>query len=542
PNLDRGIGSKVQLQVGAPDEPIEDDDAVPDPELGENDLFDLVSFSMLMAAPRPDEPSDESEHGRALFEEANCSGCHIPALRAPRGMIPAYTDLLVHDMGPELDDGIRMGVATGSEFRTAPLWGVAATGPWLHDGRADTLDEAIRLHGGEAEDSRDFYQALDSDEQSAVLAFLASLGGSSQLTGGRLAPDAPVPEVGDYGGPVAALTDEEANRFIRGRVLFDRDTPISGGLGPRFNGDSCRACHFAPVIGGAGPADVDVTRHARVENGGAVYVEPAQGTMAHRFETAFNVRPPFDPDANFIERRQTPSLLGLGLIERIPRASIEALADPTDENDDDVRGRVHILPGDRLGRFGWKADVPSLEEFIRDAMGAELGVTVPVAEGLTFGMVSDDDGVADPEIDFDDLADILFYMRSLAPPPRTSTRPEAEARGETLFGQVGCAACHVPELRTDDDRPVRLYSDLLLHDVASDGALGLRSGDADLREFRTAPLWGLAHSGPYMHDGRAETVEAAILAHDGEAARIRDAYLDLDSAKKDDLLAFLRSL
>lgn len=537
-----GIGALVQFQVGAPDEPNSDLDGVADPELSENDLFDLVSYSMLLAAPRPDEPTEESERGRKLFAEANCSGCHVPVLRSPRGGIPAFTDLLIHDMGPELADGIPMGVATGSEFRTAPLWGVAATGPWLHDGRADTLDHAIRLHGGEAEAARSAYEDMSDDERGAVLAFLRSLGGASQESPGLLPAGEPVPAPGEYGGPGPMLASADLDRFIRGRALFDANIPLGSGLGPFFNGDSCRACHFEPVIGGAGPAGVDVTRQGIIDFEGPTFTAPMMGTMAHHQAAAFDARAPIDPASNFFERRQTPPIFGLGLIEAIPRATIEALADPDDLDTDGISGRAHILPGDRLGRLGWKADVPSLAEFARDAMSAELGVTVPPQPGLMLGRATDDDDIADPEISAEVLDDIVFFMRTLAPPPRVRSRPGMEDRGELLFTSIGCADCHVPELRTADDRPVPLYSDLLLHDVAADNAVGIESLDAGMREFRTAPLWGLTATGPYMHDGRAPTIEDAILAHDTEAAKSRDAFLDLAGDAREALLAFLHSL
>ena len=164
-------------------------------------------------------------------------------------------------MGPELADGVSVGQASGSDFRTQPLWGLAASGPYLHDGRADTVDEAIRRHGGEAERARRAYDALPEAERARLLAFLRSLGGADRLSDGLLTVDAPVPAPGALGGPAASLPEAEAARFARGRALFDRDFRKADGLGPRFNGDACRSCRFDPVLGGAGPADVDVVRH-----------------------------------------------------------------------------------------------------------------------------------------------------------------------------------------------------------------------------------------------------------------------------------------
>ena len=117
-----------------------------------------------------------------------------------------------------------------------------------------------------------------------------------------------------------------------------------------------------------------------------------------------------------------------------------------------------------------------------------------------------------------------------------------EDEGRALFSIAGCDRCHVPELETDSGEPVPLYSDLLLHDVSEPNAVGIEEGDAGMRDFRTPPLWGLAASAPYMHDGRASTVEAAIASHDGEAAASRDSVSQLDPEARVALIAFLESL
>ncbi|HJL02750.1 MAG TPA: di-heme oxidoredictase family protein [Polyangiaceae bacterium LLY-WYZ-15_(1-7)] len=549
------VGGLEQAQAAAPDEPTVDADDVCDPELPEQDLFDLVSWAMLLAPPRPDAPTEESERGRALFEDANCTGCHIPQLESPRGGIPAFSDLLLHDMGPELADGVVMGRAgrtvvedpngcpessgRGCEFRTAPLWGVAATAPFLHDGRADTLDEAIRMHGGEATGARDAYVAMSDEERALVITFLESLGGREQITAGLLPPGSEMPAPGELGGPLRPLDETERALFEAGRLLFDRDTPKGDGLGPGFNGDACRSCHFEPTIGGAGPIDVDVSRQGRIEDG--VFTAPEGGTMAHRFLRSGHGRPPFDPTSNVVEARQTPPLFGMGLMEAIPVETIMALADPEDADADGISGRAHVLPDGRLGRFGWKADIPSSAEFTRDAMSMELGLTLPPQEGLTFGLATDDDEVPDPEATVEELEALTFFMAMLAPPARQRRDMAAEDAGEVLFGEVGCASCHAT-LEAADGTTVPLYSDILLHDVQEEGYEGIVSGDASTREFRTTPLWGLRDTGPYWHDGRAGTIEEAIAAHAGEATAVRMAYEALDGEARAQLLAFLRSL
>jgi len=537
---DADLGRRTESQAAAPAEPIVDDDGIPDPELPPQDLFDIVAWSMLLAPPPPDPPTPETEAGRTLFEQAGCDGCHVPALEGPRGLVPLYSDLLLHDMGEDLADGIFMGNATGSEFRTQPLWGIVAVGPYLHDGRADTLDEAIRFHGGEAEGARDAYAAMSTDDQRLLVGFLESLGGRDQFTEGLVPPNDPVPGPGEYGAPLPELAGADLARFEAGRRLYDRDHFVTEGLGnPTFNGDACRACHFDPVIGGAGPADLDVTREGNLA--GDVFTAPERGTLLHR-HALIGQRPEADPNTNVIELRQTPHTFGLGLLERVPEEDIVARADPDDADEDGVRGRVHRLPDGRLGRFGWKGAVPSVREFVRDALWNELGLTLPEEEGLTFGEAEDDDAIADPEAPMADIDSLTFFIESLAGPPRISTDPEAEAAGEALFAEVGCGTCHVPSLQTADGTPVPAYTDLLLHDVQEPGYRGVEEGDAGIREFRTAPLWGIATSAPYWHDGRAFTIEEAIARHEVEGTTARQAYEALDAEERAALLAFLRSL
>ncbi|EDM74282.1 hypothetical protein PPSIR1_02061 [Plesiocystis pacifica SIR-1] len=528
-------------QAAAPDEPLVDEDGIPDPELSEEDLFDLVSFAMLLAAPEA-EPLEGNElglEGQGLFAQIGCDDCHTPTLEGPRGLIPVYSDLLLHDMGEELADGIQVGVATASEFRTQPLWGIVAASPYLHDGRADTLDEAIRLHGGEGSKSRDAYEALEDGEREAVLEFLATLGGREQVSEGLLPPDAPVPDAGVPGSPLPeiAADSQQLADWVAGRAFFDRNIQVGEGLGPMFNGDGCRACHFDGGVGGAGPLGVNVMRHGIIDAMDE-FTAPDYGTIIHKLTAPGIMRPEPDPVYNFFESRQTPPIFGLGLIEGIAEDDILSLADPEDLDGDGIRGVAHVLPDGRLGRFGWKAQVPSLREFSRDALGAEVGLTVPVEEGFTFGATEDSDAVADPEVDSETIDLLTGFMAGLDAPAPAAELPEG---GLTVFEDVGCDGCHVVEL-PGANGPVRAYSDFLLHVVAPDGTLGIVDGAAEQLMFRTAPLWGLRWSAPYMHDGAALTVEAAILAHFGEADAVRTAYEGLSDGDKALLLDFLAAL
>ncbi|HHH30526.1 MAG TPA: hypothetical protein ENK57_19595 [Polyangiaceae bacterium] len=530
-------------QAAAPDGPLTDDDAAPDPELSTDDLFDLVSFAMLLAAPRVDTELDESaERGRDHFDELGCGGCHAPRLEGPRGPLPVYSDLLLHDMGPELADGLVQGDATGSEFRTQPLWGLTAVGPYLHDGRATTIETAIALHGGEAERSRDAFLALDTAGRADLLAFLATLGGREELSPGLLPADAPVPSVGELGGPYRALDDGERDAFERGRALFDREFGLEEGVGaPRFNGDSCRACHFEPVIGGAGPRGVNVIRHG-IRTADGDFAVPGVGTILHRVTALQKVPVKPQSQANVFELRQTPPLFGLGLVEGIDESAILANADPDDADGDGISGRPSYTDGGRLARFGWKAQVPSLEEFVRDAITAELGMTMPYQDGLTFGALHDTDDVADPEVGIDVVSVMTTYLELLGPAPEASGLDAATvALGEAQFAAVGCDKCHLPSL-PGKDGPVPLYSDLLLHETLPEGVPGIEDASANQREFRTAPLWGIRLSAPYMHDGAADTLDDAIRQHAGEAAASRDLYEALSQSERDALVVFLESL
>ena len=492
------------------DLPTVDADGVADPELSPGDLGDLLAFVGLLAPPAPDALTPTTRAGERLFEACGCATCHVPSLNGPRGPVAAYTDLLLHDMGVELADGVSVGEAGESEFRTQPLWGLAAAGPLMHDGRADTVDEAIRAHGGEASRARLRYEALTPADGRTLLAFLESLGGRDVRADGLLPRDAPLVEPGHLGGPVEPLSAADATRFARGRDLFDHDFSRSEGLGPRFNGDACRSCHFLPVLGGAGPSDVDVIRHGTVRDDGTFIASKAGDTMAHRFDVT-GARPPLDPDANLFERRQTPALFGLGLVDAIADDALRP--DPEDRDRDGVRGVRSVLADGRTGRFGWKAQFATLADFVADAFTNELGVIPPAID------------------------DVVFFVARLAPPRRHPGATGEDARGSALFSRWGCGACHTPALPTRDGRLAPLFSDLLLHDVAPKDQRFVGS-----RGFRTPPLWGVDATAPYFHDGQAETLDAAVRHHDGEAVRSRQRYVDGSDGDRVALIAFLRSL
>lgn len=363
------------------------------------------------------------------------------------------------------------------------------------------------------------------------------------------APERPVkrhPGLGEPGGPMRVLSPDEQALFERGRDLFERDFRPSSGLGsPDMNADSCRACHQDPVLGGAGALELNVSRFARDHDGAGPFenLPGGQGLSKLRPPLALGREDYVYGEADLFEQRQTPSILGDGLIDGIDEAAILANEDPLDLDGDGIRGvaRKLVIGGvTELGRFGWKAQVPSLADFARDALGGELGLTTG-DDGRGFALASDADAIADPELVDEDVAALAFFLGQLAAPARVGSLAPEVLGGELLFERIGCARCHVPEL-PGADGPVPLYSDLLLHDVHAPTFRGMAEPDAGPGQYRTPPLWGIRTTAPYLHDGRASTLRKAILLHDGEARLVREAFEALPGHDQAALIAFLNDL
>jgi hypothetical protein len=388
--------------------------------------------------------------------------------------------------------------------------------------------------------------------------FAAVLAGALLLGLPALSQNDDVPGVGEPGGPGRVLNPAEMEQWLRGRTLFDRPMHRSRGLGfSEMNADSCRACHQDPAVGGAGGLELNVSRFGfdgwdgTMTNG--PFIDPFGGqglsklyppwvldpmtNEAGREEYVWNIGIAF-------EQRQTPSILGDGLIDGISDQEILDHQDPGDMNMDGIFGVARMVSvgggNEEVGRFGWKAQVPHLEDFTRDAMGGELGMTTP-ADGRGFAFTTDSDSVADPELTLQEVADVTFFMAELGPPLRTFSADPDVAAGEGLFTTIGCAICHTPQLQGASGL-VPLYSNLLLHNVMPADFRGMAEPDAGAGFFKTPPLWGIKDTAPYMHDGRGETLHGAILRHDGEAAAVRAAYQALPSADQAKLIAFLNDL
>lgn len=349
-------------------------------------------------------------------------------------------------------------------------------------------------------------------------------------------------------GAVAQGSVENDPRFVRGRALFDRAFHRASGLGsPDYNGDSCRACHQDPSLGGAGALELNVSRFGRDFGGTGPFTNVTGGQTSSKFrlpqvggreEYALQ---PQHPDV--FEQRQPPSLFGVGLIETISGSTITANEDPIDANGDGVFGvarRLDVNGTIEIGRYGWKAQIPLVRDFVHDAMAEELGVTTP-DEGRHFGIRADNDAIADPELGSAAIDDLDFFVRGLRAPQRGGSRDARVATGQALFTSIGCAVCHKPALQGSNG-PVPLYSNLLLHNVMPAGFRGMAEPGAGVGLYRTPPLWGVKHTAPYLHDGRAETLEQAILLHAGEALAARNSFAAATDADRTALLLFLEDL
>ena len=362
-----------------------------------------------------------------------------------------------------------------------------------------------------------------------------------------------------FGDPLPGLTRTQTDAFTTGLDEFTTAEDAAGGLGPIFNEVSCVACHSAPAAGGSGVQTV--TRFGQTAGGHFDPLAELGGSLLQAKAIDPDALESVPPEANVTALRQSTPLFGLGLIEAIPDATIERLA--ARPAHDGISGKAahitDIVSGEeRVGRFGWKAQQATLLAFAADAYRNEMGITnrffpTENAPNGDAAKLAKWDKVADPEDEVDaatgrgDIDTAADFMRLLGPPPQRPATPAAMA-GAGVFRQLGCDGCHQPVLVTGrSDIPalnlklVPLFSDLLLHDMGALGD-GIAQADAGEKEFRTAPLWGLRASAPYLHDGRASTVDEAIRAHDGEAANPRDRYLRLREMQRRQLLEFLNSI
>ena len=363
------------------------------------------------------------------------------------------------------------------------------------------------------------------------------------------------------GGPLAGITAQELELFRAGLADFKEVEGAEDGLGPAFNGTSCAVCHAVPAVGGVS-AMTEVRAGYRDEQG--KFKELMGGTLYHLFSLpGHRCQVQIPEEANVIARRAPIPLFGAGLVEAIPDETLVALEDPGDRNQDGISGRaarvIDVATGQpRIGRFGWKSQHATLLAFSADAYRNEMGITNDLfPDEVALGISPEQlklcaparkgvEDVRDRRTQTRGIDRFENFMRLLAAPERGPVNDRVR-NGEQLFERIGCTACHTPALLTGPQtnpafhrKTVRLYADLLLHDIGTGD--GIEQAAAEANELRTPALWGLRFRRPLLHDGSAATIAEAIVRHTGEASAITARYQALSAADQALLLEFLRSL
>lgn len=445
--------------------------------------------------------------------------------------------------------------------------------------------------------------ALDASPDAAPAPTLPDpllIGGALTSTPGAAPFLTPAPGL-DLGALPAFSVGREL--FVADWDAAPGDRTLIDGLGPLYHALSCLACHPAggrprslepggvvvpglllrlaragehgwapdPVFGG----QLQPSALPGVPGEGAVRWSPSAPPQDARYQTVSTTspRPAFALDVSAAYpaldpgtragARLSPHLAGMGLIQHVPDAVILAWEDIDDRDRDGISGRASriVTPdGVSIGRFGWKAPKPALRAQASAAFANDMGITSPdvPADDCTASQAAclDAPSGGTPEITAAGLDAVVVFMSHLAvPAARRDNRDPVVLHGAALFEAARCAACHRPTLVTGPASGLPLlaeqtfhpYTDLLLHDMGSALADAIAEGDASPAEWRTAPLWGLglveqAPGARFLHDGRATSLEDAILWHGGEAEPARAAFAAMSRAERDALLAFVRSL
>ncbi|RJG11813.1 thiol oxidoreductase [Pseudomonas cavernicola] len=413
--------------------------------------------------------------------------------------------------------------------------------------------------------------------------------------------------------PLRRLDFSVGNSFFRNPWVIAPSTTIArDGLGPLFNTNSCQGCHIKDGRGHPPTADAvnavsmlvrlsipASAEQAQILQRHGVVPEPVYGgqlqDMANpgvapegkvrvdyqsfpvRFSDGSSVelRQPrlqisqlgygeLHPDTQF-SARIAPPMIGLGLLEAIPEAAILANAAAQNAKAQGISGRPNYVWDDAqaktvLGRFGWKAGQPTLNQQNAHAFAGDMGLTTSLqpkddcSPTQATCLAATNGGV--PEVSDHILAQVLFYSRNLGVPARRQVDDPQVLDGKGLFHQAGCQQCHTPQFTTAADaaepelasQSIRPYSDLLLHDMGAGLADNRPEFQASGSEWRTPPLWGIgltesvnSHT-QFLHDGRARNLLEAILWHGGEAEAAKQHVLTFDAEQRTALLAFLNSL
>ena len=372
-----------------------------------------------------------------------------------------------------------------------------------------------------------------------------------------------VPAEPRAGQPLPGLSPDLMARFFAGLQEFEKRQKLADGLGPVMNGMDCVQCHSKPAPGGAGTPGSEVRMFGTITKGAFDPLERLGGPVVQsrglgaNDGSAHTFRGEEVPkEATIVVPRRSTTLLGLGLVDATPDSTFIALAAQQAARNDGTAGRVAMVSNfaagmKTVGKFGWKAQVPTLHQFAGQANLDELGITSPFFpnENCPRGRCQDlqfnpQPGLNDTGAKTQRLAD---FMAFLSPPPRGPITPDVIA-GEAVFNRIGCNSCHVSTLQTGpnaikalDEVVYHPYSDFLLHDM---GALNDRIVQADARgnEMRTPPLWGLRLQEGFLHEGRPFSIEDAVVSHDGQGRAARDRFNELTAGDRAQLMAFLKSL
>ena len=406
------------------------------------------------------------------------------------------------------------------------------------------------------------------------------------------------------------LNDDLRRTFEVGDSFFNQNwvtapasTTARDGLGPTHNALSCSSCHSHDGRGKppdnpddperglllrlsiptqAGPADepnygdqlqdravLDVPAEGRIvivyQEQPGEYPDGATYTLRLPVYTIEDLAVgPLHPEVQ-ISPRVAPAVIGMGLLEAIPEESILALADPEDADSDGISGRPNYVGDVRsgqivLGRFGWKANQPTVEQQAAGAFLGDIGITSTLfpEENCPPSQreCSQAPNGGEPEIPDSRLEKVTIYIQTLAVPAMRNTADETVREGARLFVESQCSVCHTPRHETGETHPLEPlrgqvifpYTDLLLHDMGEGLADNRPDGQASGREWRTPPLWGIGlvetvngHT-MFLHDGRARSLEEAILWHGGEAEESRQRFMGLTEEERQALITFLESL
>jgi len=362
-------------------------------------------------------------------------------------------------------------------------------------------------------------------------------------------------------GPLEGLSHAENLRFIQGDVAFnDNIFTVQNGLGPLFVATSCGSCHPGD---GKGHPFTTLTRFGQSDASGNTYLHLGGPQLQNRAIPGFT--PETVPAGTAFTKLTPPANTGLGYLDAVPDADILALADPGDANGDGISGIPNwvemkgylrerpnsISQNNRyIGRFGKKAAAYDLLQQTSGAYNQDIGVMSAYEPYDTYTGLE-----MEPEISSETIQNVVFYLKTLkAPVPRADQPGVAE--GRTIFMNIGCASCHHPEFKTGSSDIAALsnkvfspYTDLLLHDMGPGLNDGYTEGSALSSEWRTPPLWGLGLSknsqgGSYylLHDGRASSIDQAILLHGGEGEAAKEKFRGLTESERKALIQFLESL